>query len=179
MYRIGAVVADEHNLSIIHEDNKKGLVNRATCKENKHRTRHPLLACRKFICNHEFNCEVYASRYQQSRICFKVIQFPCLPVKGSGSCMCQKEMSKRLVRCPCPDEKINVTICLNQLHSLYPLQGDLERSKDNGCRSKVVGVGLLSSRYEKYFVGAYRNPLKLASSPIPKKCTVSGVKMHR
>jgi hypothetical protein len=54
MYHIGAVVADEHNLSIIHEDNKQGSVCRATCKGNKHRTRHPLLVCRKFICNHEF-----------------------------------------------------------------------------------------------------------------------------
>jgi hypothetical protein len=66
--------------------------------------------------------------------------------------MCQKEMSKRLVRCPCPDVKINVKIWLNPLHSLCPLHGDLERSKNNGCRSKLAGVGVLSSQYEKYFV---------------------------
>jgi len=45
-------------------------------------------------------------------------------------------MSKRLVRCPCPDVKINVKIWLNPFHSLCPLHGDLQRSKNNGCRSK-------------------------------------------
>jgi hypothetical protein len=102
----------------------------------------------------------------------KSSSFHVFPVKGSGSCMCQKEMSKRLVRCPCPDVKINVKIWLNPLHSLCPLHGDLERSKNNGCRSKVAGVGVLSSQYEKYFVRAYRN--QHSNSPIPKKCTVSG-----
>jgi hypothetical protein len=102
------------------------------------------------------NCEVYARRYQQSRCASKSCSFHVFPVKGSGSCMYQKEMSKRLVRCPCPDEKINVTIWLDLLHSLCPLHGDLERSKNNGCRSKVAGVGV-SSQYEKYFVRAYRN----------------------
>jgi len=93
----------------------------------------------------------------KARYASKSSSFHVFPVKGSGSCMCQKEMSKRLVRCPCPDEKINVTIWLNLLHSLFPLHGDLESSENNGCRSQVTGVGVVSSQYEKYFVRAYRN----------------------
>jgi hypothetical protein len=100
------------------------------------------------------NCEVYPRRYQQSRICFKVIQFPFLPCQRLWQLHVSERDEQKISQMSLPRWKNQ---CHDRLHSLCPLHAALERSKNNGCRSQVGGVGVLSSQYEKYFVRPYRN----------------------